>query len=132
MTKLIDAYGRKIDYLRISITDHCNLKCYYCTPFSERNYQTRSEILSYEELLKVSEIAVSAGISKIRITGGEPLVRRGLIGFLRSLSSINDLKALALTTNGVFLADMAEDLFHAGVTRVNVGGFWGRGFWGRP
>ncbi len=120
MTQLVDAYGRRIDYLRISVTDHCNLRCYYCTPFSSRDYQARSEILSYEELLKVSQAAVLAGISKIRITGGEPLIRRGLVGFCRKLSQINGLKGLALTTNGVFLAEMAEDLFNAGIRRINV------------
>jgi len=120
MTKLVDAYGRRIDYLRISVTDHCNLRCHYCTPFSGRDHQSRSGILSYEELLRITEAAVAAGITKIRITGGEPLVRRGVVGFLGGLSQIAGLKALALTTNGVFLAEMAEDLYRAGVSRVNV------------
>ncbi|MGD2097296.1 MAG: GTP 3',8-cyclase MoaA [Desulfobacterales bacterium] len=118
--KLVDGYGRKIDYLRISITDHCNLKCYYCTPFSGRDHLERAEILTYEEMLKVARAAAAAGITKIRITGGEPLVRKGVVEFCRMLSDINGLKSLALTTNGVYLADMAEPLFKAGVRRINI------------
>ena len=117
---LVDSCGRKIDYLRISITDHCNLKCYYCTPFSGRSHLKRSEILSYEELLKVVAAAVDIGITKVRITGGEPLVRKGLVQFCRMLSDINGLKSLSLTTNGVYLEDMAEPLFKAGIRRINI------------
>ena len=117
---LVDSYGRKIDYLRISITDHCNLKCYYCTPFSGRSHLERSEILTYEEMLKVARAAVAAGISKIRITGGEPLVRKGVVAFCRMLSRLDGLKSLALTTNGIYLAEMAEPLFKAGVRRINI------------
>jgi cyclic pyranopterin phosphate synthase len=118
--KLVDTYGRKIDYLRISITDHCNLKCYYCTPFSGRSHLERSEILTYEELLNVTRAAATAGITKIRITGGEPLVRNGVIEFCRMLSEIDSLKSLALTTNGIYLEEMAEPLFNAGVRRINI------------
>jgi cyclic pyranopterin phosphate synthase len=117
---LVDSCGRKIDYLRISITDHCNLKCYYCTPFSGRSHLKRSEILSYEELLKVVAAAVDIGITKVRITGGEPLVRKGLVQFCRMLSDINGLKSLSLTTNGIYLEDMAEPLFKAGIRRINI------------
>jgi cyclic pyranopterin phosphate synthase len=117
---LVDSYGRKIDYLRISITDHCNLKCYYCTPFSGRELLERSEILTYEEMLKVARAAAAAGITKIRITGGEPLVRRGVVEFCRMLSKLAGLKSLALTTNGVYLTEMAEPLFKAGVRRINI------------
>jgi cyclic pyranopterin phosphate synthase len=109
--ELVDSYGRKIDYLRISITDHCNLKCYYCTPFSGRSHLERSEILTYEEMLNVAGAAAACGITKIRITGGEPLVRKGVIGFCRMLSKINGLKSLALTTNGIYLEEMAQPLF---------------------
>lgn len=118
--ELVDSYGRKIDYLRISITDHCNLKCHYCTPFSGRSHLKRSEILSYEEILRVVQAAARIGITKIRITGGEPLVRKGVVEFCRMLSQTDGLKSLALTTNGVYLADMAEPLFKAGIRRVNV------------
>jgi cyclic pyranopterin phosphate synthase len=118
--KLVDGYGRSIDYLRISITDHCNLKCYYCTPFSGRSHLQRSEILSFEEILKVVQAAASIGITKIRITGGEPLVRKGVVEFCRMLSEIDGLKSLALTTNGIFLAEMAGPLFNAGIHRINI------------
>ncbi|MGD9174431.1 MAG: GTP 3',8-cyclase MoaA [Desulfobacterales bacterium] len=118
--KLVDSYGRKIDYLRISITDHCNLKCYYCTPFSGRDHLERAEILTYEEMLKVARAATAAGITKIRITGGEPLVRKGVVAFCRMLSRLDGLKSLALTTNGIYLAEMAEPLFKAGVRRINI------------
>ena len=118
--ELVDGYGRKIDYLRISITDHCNLKCYYCTPFSGRDHLDRSEILTYEEMLTAARAAAAAGITKIRITGGEPLVRKGVVEFCRMVSGLDGLKSLALTTNGVFLAEMAEPLFKAGVRRINI------------
>jgi len=118
--KLVDSFGRKIDYLRISITDHCNLKCYYCTPFSGRSHLERSEILTYEELLKLARAATKSGISKIRITGGEPLVRKGVVEFCRMLSELDGLKSLALTTNGIYLEEMAEPLFKAGVRRINI------------
>ena len=118
--ELVDSYGRKIDYLRISITDHCNLKCCYCTPFSGRRHLERSEILSYEEILKVVKAAAIIGITKIRITGGEPLVRKGVVEFCRMLSAIDGLKSLALTTNGIYLEDMAEPLFRAGIRRINI------------
>jgi cyclic pyranopterin phosphate synthase len=118
--KLVDKYGRSIDYLRISITDHCNLKCYYCTPFSGRSHLERSEILTYEELLNVARAAATIGITKIRITGGEPLVRKGVVEFCRMLSEIDGLKSLALTTNGIYLEEMAEPLFKAGVRRINI------------
>jgi cyclic pyranopterin phosphate synthase len=118
--KLVDSFGRKIDYLRISITDHCNLKCYYCTPFSGRSHLKRSEILTYEEMLNVARAAAAIGITKIRVTGGEPLVRKGVVEFCRMLSEIDGLKSLALTTNGIYLAEMAKPLFKAGVRRINI------------
>lgn len=117
---LVDTYGREIDYLRISITDHCNLKCYYCTPFSGRSHLERSEILTYEEMLKVARAAAAVGITKIRITGGEPLVRKGVVEFCQMLSDLDGLKSLALTTNGIYLEEMAEPLFKAGVRRINI------------
>ncbi|MGD2023305.1 MAG: GTP 3',8-cyclase MoaA [Desulfobacterales bacterium] len=118
--KLVDSYGRKIDYLRISITDHCNLKCYYCTQFSGRSHLARSEILTYEEMLNVAKAAAASGITKIRITGGEPLVRKGVVEFCRMISEIDGLRSLALTTNGIYLEEMADSLFKAGVSRINV------------
>ncbi len=90
MSQLLDTYGRSIDYLRISITDHCNLNCFYCTPFGGRSRFPHSEILSYEEIIKATEAAVLAGISKVRITGGEPLLRREMIRLCRMLANIQD------------------------------------------
>ncbi len=118
---LIDRFGRNIDYLRVSITDLCNLNCCYCMPvFSGRPHLDQIDILTYEELYRLAEAAVCAGISKIRITGGEPLVRKGMVEFCRMLGTLPGLESLALTTNGVHLAKMALPLKAAGVDRVNV------------
>jgi cyclic pyranopterin phosphate synthase len=118
---LVDAYDRKIDYLRISITDHCDLNCTYCSPpFSGRTYLQRREILSYEEITILAETAVAAGITRIRLTGGEPLVRKGVIDLCRMLAEIDGLESLSLTTNGVRLRALAEPLSRAGVKRINV------------
>lgn len=120
MTQLQDRYGRTIDYLRISITDHCNLRCRYCVPFSGRPKLEHRDILSYEELLRIVRVAVRAGISKVRLTGGEPLMRSGVVGFCARLSAIDGVEEITLTTNGVRLAEMAADLRAAGISRVNV------------
>jgi cyclic pyranopterin phosphate synthase len=120
MTSLIDSYGRRIDYLRISITDNCNLRCFYCTPFGGRSRLSHTEILSYEEIVAITQAAVQAGISKVRITGGEPLVRKEMVGLCRMLAGIEDMDSLALTTNGVHLFELAQPLREAGVKRINV------------
>ncbi|MGD8836081.1 MAG: GTP 3',8-cyclase MoaA [Desulfobacteraceae bacterium] len=120
MPQLQDQYQRTIDYLRISITDHCNLKCQYCVPFDGRPKLPMSEILTYEEMFEIAKAAVANGVTKIRVTGGEPLMRRDMIEFCRKLSSLRELTDLAVTTNGVLLASMAADLKAAGVNRVNV------------
>jgi cyclic pyranopterin phosphate synthase len=120
MLQLQDHYQRTIDYLRISITDHCNLNCRYCVPFDGRPKLPMSDILSYEEILQIARAAVANGVTKIRITGGEPLMRKNMIGFCRQLSALDGLAELAVTTNGVLLAPMAADLKAAGVHRVNV------------
>jgi len=120
MGDLIDNYGRKINYLRISITDRCNLRCLYCMPVDGIRKINRSDILSYEEILRIVKISVKKGISKIRLTGGEPLVRKGVIDFIHSLSEISGVQDLSLTTNGVLLKDFAGDLFNAGLCRINV------------
>ena len=120
MERFVDAYKRKIDYLRISVTDRCNLRCVYCMPPEGINLMESAGILRYEEFLRISRIAVAHGVSKIRITGGEPLVRKGILEFLHSLASLDGLKDLSLTTNGVLLKDYACRLKEAGLTRVNV------------
>ena len=118
---LIDTFQRKIDYLRISITDHCNLNCTYCSPpFSVRTHLQRREILNYEEIAVLAEAAVAAGITRIRLTGGEPLIRNGVVDLCRMLTEINGLESLSLTTNGVRLGSLAEPLLRAGVHRINV------------
>ena len=120
MNRLADRFSRKIDYLRISITDHCNLSCSYCAPLGGRMKLTHAEILSYEEICRLTQAAVQAGISKVRITGGEPLMRKGVVEFCRMLSGVEGLESITLTTNGVRLRQLAPQLQDAGVQRVNV------------
>ncbi|MEE8185371.1 MAG: GTP 3',8-cyclase MoaA, partial [Thermodesulfobacteriota bacterium] len=118
--KLIDTYNRTIDYLRISVTDRCNLRCTYCMPQEGIELIRPEGILRYEEFMRISEIAVSNGITKIRVTGGEPLVRKGIVDFISNLAKIKGLKDLSLTTNGVLLKEYARPLKDAGLRRVNV------------
>lgn len=120
MNRLADMFSRKIDYLRISITDHCNLSCSYCAPFGGRMKLTHAEILSYEEICRLTKAAVQAGISKVRITGGEPLMRKGVVELCRLLSDIEGMESLTVTTNGVHLQELAPQLHDAGVQRINV------------
>ena len=117
---LLDAHGRTINYLRLSVTDRCNLRCRYCMPEEGIGKIAHTEILSYEELYRIARVAVSIGIDKIRITGGEPLVRKGIVRFLQQLAGIPGLEQLVLTTNGVLLEEMAVDLRAAGVQRLNI------------
>jgi GTP 3',8-cyclase len=118
--ELIDTYGRRISYLRLSVTDRCNLRCRYCMPAEGIPKQLHGEILSYEDLHRVASAAVDLGIDKIRLTGGEPLVRKGLLGFGERLAKLSGLKELVLTTNGLLLGEMARPLYQAGVKRLNV------------
>jgi cyclic pyranopterin phosphate synthase len=107
---LTDSIGRNINYLRLSVTDRCNMRCFYCMPKEGIVKKGHDAVLSYEELQLISETAVELGIEKIRITGGEPLVRVGIVGFLEKLAAIPGLRHLALTTNGLLLEKMAADL----------------------
>jgi len=118
--KLIDSLGRTINYLRLSVTDRCNMRCSYCMPAGGVAKMCHDEVLRYEELLQIVEAAVSIGIEKVRITGGEPLVRAGIVEFLGSLAEIRGLRHLALSTNGLLLPAMAAGLRTAGVQRLNV------------
>jgi cyclic pyranopterin phosphate synthase len=118
--QLTDSHGRNINYLRLSVTDRCNMRCFYCMPKEGIVNKGHDAVLSYEELLLIAETAIGLGIEKIRITGGEPLVRSGIISFLERLALIPGLRHLALTTNGLLLAEMAADLYKAGVQRLNV------------
>lgn len=115
-----DRFGRTINYLRLSVTDRCNLRCCYCMPEEGVPLCSHNEILRYEELLRIARAAAKLGIEKVRVTGGEPLVRKGLIGFLARLSSIPGLAEVVLTTNGQLLASLADQLKQAGVDRVNI------------
>ena len=118
--KLIDSYNRPIDYLRISVTDRCNLRCVYCMPSEGIALMNADNILRYEELMRIAAIAVKHGITKIRITGGEPLVRKGIVEFIEELAKLKGIIDLSLTTNGVLLKEFAPSLKRAGLTRVNV------------
>ncbi len=115
-----DNYGRKIQYLRLSVTDLCNHRCTYCMAEDGVPKRTHGDILSIEELAEIGEAAVRCGVKKIRLTGGEPLVRRGILTLCERLRAADGLEELALTTNGVRLAEMARDLRSAGVERLNV------------
>ena len=117
---LIDGHGREHDYLRISITDRCNLRCIYCMGEDGIQQLTHEDILSYEEILKVVKAGAELGISKIRITGGEPLVRRGVVAFIESVAAVPGIKDLAMTTNGILLSRYASDLKKAGLKRINI------------
>lgn len=120
LTALRDTFGRQINYLRLSVTDRCNMRCFYCMPSEGVQNVGHDAVLSYEELLLIAESAVGLGIEKIRITGGEPTVRAGIVEFLTTLAAIPGLRHLALTTNGQLLEQMASDLYRAGVQRLNV------------
>ncbi len=115
-----DSFGRRIDYLRISLTDRCNLRCVYCMPAKGVTWKPHEEILTLEEVERFAAIAVQEGISKIRLTGGEPLVRKGVVGHVRRLKALTGLEAVALTTNGTLLARYASPLAEAGLARVNI------------
>src|ERR1700683_1698427 len=112
---LEDTFGRLHDNLRISITDRCNVRCFYCMPEEGVTYMPHAEILSFEEIERFVRVAVSLGVTKLRVTGGEPLVRKGLPVLIRMLSAIPGIRDLALTTNGVLLAQHAEALYEAGL-----------------
>ncbi len=116
---LTDTFSRTINYLRVSITDQCNLRCMYCTPISSQKL-ANIDLLSYEEILRIVTLAVDLGIKKVRLTGGEPLVRRGVMDFIRQLAALPGLKEIRLTTNGVLLPDMIDDLYDAGIRKLNI------------
>lgn len=117
---LIDAYGRKIDYLRISVTDRCNLRCIYCMPAYGILHKDQNQILSFEEIHKIVNVAAGLGIKKVRITGGEPLARKDLPLLVEKLRSIAALEEITLTTNGTFLNEYARSLKMAGLDRINI------------
>ncbi|MBS3995249.1 MAG: GTP 3',8-cyclase MoaA [Alkaliphilus sp.] len=117
---MIDALGRKINYLRVSVTDLCNLRCRYCMPIEGIRKMSHNQILSLEEIFKVVEAAVDLGINKVRLTGGEPLVRKGILQLVEKIATLNGVDDLALTTNGLLLKKYAKDLKDVGLKRVNI------------
>jgi cyclic pyranopterin phosphate synthase len=120
MTGPLDSFGRSINYLRISVTDRCNLRCIYCMPPEGVPQISHSEILSYEEIWAVVQAAAELGINKVRLTGGEPLVRADLPKLIKMISQVEEIEELSLTTNGTVLKKYALELKQAGLSRVNV------------
>lgn len=115
-----DRFNRPIQYLRISVTDRCNLRCTYCMPAEGVLMKSTEEILSFEEIVTFVQAVVPLGISKIRLTGGEPLVRKGVPSLVKRLAAIPQIKDLSMTTNGILLAQYAQELKEAGLNRVNI------------
>lgn len=116
---LIDRFGRKIDYLRISVTDRCDLRCVYCMS-EDMQFVPRAQLLTLEEVVRIGRVFAEMGVTKIRITGGEPLTRRNVIEVFRQLGKLDEIHDLTLTTNGTQLSRFAADLRSAGVTRINI------------
>ncbi|MBI2506110.1 MAG: GTP 3',8-cyclase MoaA [Candidatus Latescibacteria bacterium] len=119
-TSLLDPFGRTVDYLRVSVIDHCNLQCIYCVPPGSIPWTPKAELLTDAEIARVVRAAADLGICKVRITGGEPLVRPGLPDLIQTLSSISGIEEVSLTTNGTLLARCAQDLAAAGLKRLNI------------
>ena len=117
---LTDRFGRGHDNLRISVTDRCNIRCFYCMPEENVKFEAREHVLSFEEIERFARIAAGLGVRKLRITGGEPLLRKNLSTLIRKLIAIPGIEDLALTTNGVVLAAQAQELYDAGLRRLNI------------
>ncbi|MFH1320796.1 MAG: radical SAM protein [Bacteroidota bacterium] len=117
---MLDKYNRRIHYLRISVIDRCNLRCWYCMPKTGVQLLKHEDILSYEEITQVVETAVQLGIDKIRLTGGEPLIRRDILLLVSMIAGVKSIKDLAMTTNGILLEQFAQPLAEAGLKRINI------------
>ncbi len=117
---MIDQFGRRVEYLRISVTDKCNLRCVYCMPMEGLPWLKRQELLTYEEIARIVRVMAGIGLRRVRITGGEPLVRRDLPDLVRQIAWVPEIEDLSLSTNAVLLADLADELRSAGVQRLNV------------
>ena len=117
---MIDQFGRRVEYLRISVTDKCNLRCVYCMPLEGLDWLKRESLLSYEEIAHIVRVMAGMGLKRVRITGGEPLVRKDLHRLIRMVSEIPEIEDISLSTNAVLLADQGELLCDAGVNRVNI------------
>ncbi|WP_425615492.1 GTP 3',8-cyclase MoaA [Anatilimnocola sp. NA78] len=117
---LFDTLGRRHTSLRISVTDRCNIRCFYCMPEENVRFRPRHELLSFEEITRLTRVMASLGVNKLRLTGGEPLVRADLPKLVEQLSAVPGIDEIAMTTNGILLADQAQALKDAGLTRVNI------------
>jgi molybdenum cofactor biosynthesis protein A len=117
---LTDNHGRKINYLRLAVTDRCNLRCFYCMPEEGLNWLSRTELMSYEEMMRACSLLVKMGIEKIRITGGEPFVRKDIMNLLSGLAKLDGLKDLSMTTNGVLTAPYVAEMKKLGINTVNL------------
>lgn len=117
---LIDKYGRQLNYLRLSVTDRCNLRCYYCMPEEGMQFASRKDLLSFEELYLLSSVFCSMGVSKIRITGGEPFVRNGVMSFLENISTLDGLDEITITTNATLTGKYIQQLKAIGLRKINV------------
>lgn len=117
---LVDSFGRVHTSLRISVTDRCNIRCFYCMPEENVRFKPRSEILTFEEIVRFTQVAASLGINKLRLTGGEPLVREDTPRLVRMLAEVKGIEEVALTTNGLLLAEQAAALKEAGLRRLNI------------
>src|SRR3990170_2928758 len=121
MAQLIDAFNRKITYIRISVTDRCNLRCVYCVPSCGTiSSMPSKDLMSFDEMLRIIKVAAKMGLTKVRITGGEPLVRRGVVDFIAAVNKVDGIKDIAMTTNGVLLKQYAQSLKKAGLRRLNI------------
>lgn len=117
---MLDSFNRPITYLRVSVTDRCNLRCMYCMPECGIENLPHDAILSFEEILDTIRFAAKNGVNKVRITGGEPLVRKGIVNLVREIAGIPEIKDLSMTTNGILLGRFASELKEAGMKRVNI------------
>jgi len=117
---LVDNHGRKINYLRLAVTDRCNLRCFYCMPEKGIKYMKRKDLLTFEEMTRLVKIFSGLGVNKVRITGGEPFVRSGMMEFLEEISSIPDVEAINITTNGTFTQDFIPRLEKLGIKHINL------------
>ncbi|MEL6989605.1 MAG: radical SAM protein, partial [Bacteroidota bacterium] len=120
MNKLYDNHGRIINYLRLAVTDRCNLRCFYCMPEEGIDYVPRQELLSYEEMHRVVSLLAEMGITKVRITGGEPFVRKGMMEFIASLNAIENISKINLTTNGTTNQALVSSFKDVGISSVNL------------
>lgn len=117
---LYDNHGREINYLRLAVTDRCNLRCFYCMPEEGIKYMPKKELLSYEEMIHIVKLMAGMGISKVRITGGEPFLRKGMMAFLEELSNIKGIEKLNITTNGTLTKNLVKDFKKVGINSVNL------------